>query len=377
MHVRNFLYLFFIDIYKIRFDQLFKAHEEKEPGYAKSWMNAYIYAFGTPKQALTSNFINNIHSKCMAFKETSNYTGYKTKGTSIDIFSFITKDSNGNFEDDLAYSATANGLLEFITYWFFNQTAPVHKLSFVKNDTTICIDANKWSTYENEKLVKERIFDLSKDSSELYELFIDVTYTMKIDSFTNVAQSECLSKIHEMMEKEVVQSYNKSIATADTDDQKIKVIVTHVQRIAQLHPYEDGNIRTCYVLLNKLLKDNGLSLTLFLNPNRLNCCSVDELTTMVKDGQEYVKKVLEHTESDEDLMLKSSNELHLLLRSIRCQEDTMNNIDSKLINSFITTVLGQPLDNIVSLKTNTHKFFTNLEPQTVSGPANNSSCVIL
>ena len=87
------------------------------------------------------------------------------------------------------------------------------------------------------------------------------------------------------------------------------VIVSHVQRISQLHPFKDGNTRVCYILLNRLLKEENLNLSLLFNPNRFDCFSIKENVAFVKQGQDYCSRLLLNSQTsifEDDFYLSSA-----------------------------------------------------------------------
>jgi len=81
--------------------------------------------------------------------------------------------------------------------------------------------------------------------------------------------------------------YNKELETQDlTPQQKISIIVKLIQPIDQYHLTTDGNIRSCYGLLNYLLHQYQLPLTLLNNPNCLDGYSNDQVVTEILTGQQ-------------------------------------------------------------------------------------------
>ena len=83
------------------------------------------------------------------------------------------------------------------------------------------------------------------------------------------------------------------------EDDKLRIIVKHVQRIFQLQPFsgENHGVRnTCSILLNKLLRDHGFPISLLMNSYRFGCCSISELVKMVKQGQQHFQQLMEHTQ---------------------------------------------------------------------------------
>lgn len=81
-------------------------------------------------------------------------------------------------------------------------------------------------------------------------------------------------------------------AQGDTQDARLTAIVRCCQDLDQLHLFFDGNIRTIvFLLMNKLLMDNGLLPTIMDEPNILDCKSVAEIKQAVLAGQARFKSV--------------------------------------------------------------------------------------
>ena len=93
----------------------------------------------------------------------------------------------------------------------------------------------------------------------------------------------------------ISNEYDEDIKIAVTDDEKLTAIAKMIQHIAQAHPFEDCNIRTAYISLNKLLRDHGLHLSILLDPNRLDCCDLELVVTMIKEGQRIYLSLRRHT----------------------------------------------------------------------------------
>lgn len=85
--------------------------------------------------------------------------------------------------------------------------------------------------------------------------------------------------------------FNRKIDEADKNE-KLTLIVKLIHELEIIHPFQDGNCRTFFLLLNHLLVQNELSPTLLTNPNRFDGFSIDELINEVKNGQVEYKKYL-------------------------------------------------------------------------------------
>jgi hypothetical protein len=142
--------------------------------------------------------------------------------------------------------------------------------------------------------------------------------------------------------------YHASIGKAVSDDDKIRTIAQQIQRIEQLHPFVDGNIRTCYILLNKLLNDHGLPLSILLNPNKLDCCHLEDIVCMVKEGQQNYKKLLSNTDTMQFIM--TTSETHAGNASISCDPHDFKK--PALLELFYRTVINNAKEH------SNHSLFT-------------------
>lgn len=84
-----------------------------------------------------------------------------------------------------------------------------------------------------------------------------------------------------------IANYNKAIREAgDNCIQKLQAICKFLATLERVHPFNDGNCRTVYLLLQKLLTDNRFPLTILDNPNTFDGFSVNELVEDVILGMD-------------------------------------------------------------------------------------------
>lgn len=83
----------------------------------------------------------------------------------------------------------------------------------------------------------------------------------------------------------VFKNYYQRIENCSSDRDKISLIAETCQTLDQLHLFNDGNIRTVYLIMNKLLIDIGLSPSILKNPNIFDGYSLNELTEAILRGQ--------------------------------------------------------------------------------------------
>lgn len=86
-----------------------------------------------------------------------------------------------------------------------------------------------------------------------------------------------------------IDDYYKELAAATTSDEKVLAAIKLCQNLERLHPFEDGNYRVFGILLlNRLLAEQGESLTVIDEPSKLDGYSRAELLQEVREGQRRV-----------------------------------------------------------------------------------------
>jgi fido (protein-threonine AMPylation protein) len=85
----------------------------------------------------------------------------------------------------------------------------------------------------------------------------------------------------------IIAHYRQALPRAATPEAKLAKIANCVLRLEQSHPFEDGNARTNgFLVLNKLLLENGLSPAMFADPNHFDANSTAELVQQIRQGQQ-------------------------------------------------------------------------------------------
>jgi hypothetical protein len=304
----------------------------------------------------------------MAFLPKSTSGRYKTENNYFPVNP--QRINNGQeYQSIPSYSVDIVGIREFLLHWFSNNEEPVHMLSFTARDEklfatktmfVILKDVSKESSFLWKIMTNYQrthlTLDLEDTITKMIPLMEDYHYNFRITSMFGISKKDEVSaKTHEKMTL-IINDFQKAIIRAHSNDEKITAIVTHVQHIAQLHPFKDGNIRSCYVLINKLLRDYDLPLTILSNPNRLDCCSVATNVAMVKLGQIFYKQLLQHKQGS--LLFKMPEETP---EEIIINPQPLADIDSQLVESFINNVLkNEPMKSFSNLLTD-ENFFSNQE----------------
>lgn len=363
-----YIYLLLIDLVSLVTNDSYKTYEEREPGYSEAMLKAYVYAFGTSKDTgLNEDLITNIHKIAMGFGKNTDSGKYKTVdggfNFALDTVYNTSKESIKCFN----YNASEKGLKELVDYWFIKHPQRPLILGFlpssasmdgyyIHGDTFIKTSgAEKVQLtlhFETQFEIIKPIFSVACNDVFLESLsFIEPNHRDYQSTIQNLVNAIC-------------KEYNEAIKKAVTDSDKITVIVTYIQRIEQLHPFLDGNLRTCYILLNKLLRDNNLSLTVLMNPNRFDCCSREELVEMVIRGQNNFKKIISSREKH--IVLENRNEKHEECKSIFCLKMPLIAVSQEVQEAFIKSInANTQTANASSASLSTNSMFKN-QPKTKS-----------
>lgn len=132
--------------------------------------------------------------------------------------------------------------------------------------------------------------------------------------------------LEEVIEKELKTFYEK-INTAETDDQKLELIIKLVQTLEQVHPFEDCNCRTfCMVLLNSLLMQYGFSPAILENPNRFDGYTIEELKEDVRKGMLLTDQLHGYADGkDADIYLRIEQRDNRFQQETTCHAQMLTN----------------------------------------------------
>lgn len=316
--MRNFLYLLIMDPVAVA-TKTYAEYERHEPGFGRPFIEAYLAAFQAAKTGRMSHLlIKSIHAAATRHLPGAQSGRYKTESGR-----FIIYGQRSDRGRNTRYSATRQGIIDFIQYWMIQNPKPVHSLSFENEKTASGVvlhhnhkhDALIWTVSVAGKRSDE-FFNLEKKLPQIDDLCRKFDFTCHINTMiTNVEAQKIQAIVARKMEA-IFDEYHAEVSAAASDDEKITIITKHVQRIEQLHPFADGNIRTCVILLNKLLHDHNIPLSLLLNPNKLDACDLSELVRMVKEGQRIFAELLAH-EDPSEFIIHTAEDMPEL-QHIRC-----------------------------------------------------------
>lgn len=112
-----------------------------------------------------------------------------------------------------------------------------------------------------------------------------------------------------------------------------------LRSVNQLHPFIDGNIRTCYIMLNRLLDHYHLGKTILTNPNRFDMFSLDELTKDVEEGQRNYCRLVEYCKNPKGKFIFITSDSNTDNQEIQCEPVIMQDLAGELIKRFSNYVI--------------------------------------
>lgn len=314
-----FLYLFIMDLNDVYHQISYRQYEKTEPDFADNYLKAYVTAFQAPNDGRVSHeLVKKIHllsTKHLAYTDGQYRTKYRSS-FSIQYYCH---------NDNRVPNATTSGLKQFIRFWFVERKSPIHRLSFKK--------INSSKSFATLRMMGRDLIWTDIDGEHIYQshkYFAIIERLIKDDRYKCTFSSHTHPKFIDTQMQILFDDYHEDIKYAYFEYQKITVIVKLIQRIDQLHPFSDGNIRTCSILLNKLLNDHGLSLCILFDPNRLDLCSLAEIVCMVQEGQRIYKQLVNNT-NPRQLQVKTQDIFYGLV-DLTCWPNKLDN--NKLLNSF-------------------------------------------
>jgi hypothetical protein len=155
-------------------------------------------------------------------------------------------------------------------------------------------------------IIEERIQANNIDSFNEQLLALNNIKIENLDTFWNEILDKDLllyyrapkpTLIRTLLEK-YLDEYNRNINLLKDNDEILSEIAKLIQNIEQLHPFADGNCRTCYILLQYLLIKNGFMPTMLYNPNQFDGYSIEELVSEIKTGIEYTEELINNSQSN-------------------------------------------------------------------------------
>lgn len=358
--LRNYSYLFFLDIMGLPNKIGLDTYKDRESGYIEAMMHAYIYAFSQKNTGkLSLELLQGIHARSASHLKHSDLVpgSFKRESNKFSIYpSFITKNVTNS-----TYSYTVDGLVQMMRYWMYQRESQLVILDVSENGSIAYWEGKVIHISSNE----QKIID-PKAIVPFVQQLNAACSLMTLCSMSLVEDSDINKVVIEEL-KSVISSFENEMPWAITDFDKIKIIVKHVQLINQLHVFADCNIRTCNILLNKLLNDYGLGLTLLSNPNIFDGWSVDEIAYDVIEGQRWFNEVI--AGKDANIKLQFSHMYHFIpQQEITLLPNAMSDIDEQLQKQFVDSMIAvakPKSENQIGLFSESNKPTVNVRQQLI------------
>lgn len=376
---KKYLHLFLIDIIKLSSADNIQTFEEREAGYTHAMLNAYNYAFNDPlTDGLSPEIICGIHAQALAHQPNGHPGHLKNSPNFFTVGLAELRTPDGRIAQAINPNGSQQGFEEFLKFWFVDKQNPFHYIHFKPTKPSgqelflYPFDSKRKKglsvIFQQRQLlgVTSKTEDYSSNATGFNKLFASLLTNTEYKCFINILDNKLLPtsgnhlSIQKLMKKELkdlCNSYNEAVSKAGTNDEQIlRIIVQHIKSFNQLHPFSDGNCRTFYILLNRLLAKHNLPLCLIIDPNRLEMLSTDEALEVVKKGQQdYLALMNNEIPSIVDTL--NSTQLEIAVEPMELPAPP------QAIDSFVAIIE----ENLLSLKSNNDdqnsKIGTHIEPQ--------------
>ncbi len=250
-------------------------YEEREEGCVKDLHDGLAKALLNIEAPLSEEFILDLHYVCT--KNTKNLIsspGSLRKASSI----------SASFGLECGETLTEQGLCEILNKMeeeahYFKDFPHQHgSYLFIRdNEEKMHLLGDNSISNKNLKKVRER-YGVTDNSALAHILFQEIEQGTKPYRYAAPSAGHVKRAL-----RKLIKDYNAKIKTAQSDDDKLRVIIQLITDIDRLHPFADGNIRTfAILLLNRLLAQNGFPPVTFKDPNIFDGCSQAQLFAEVK-----------------------------------------------------------------------------------------------
>ncbi|HAF88112.1 MAG: hypothetical protein CMF38_01125 [Legionellaceae bacterium] len=349
-----FVYLFFVDLASL-YEQTYKKYSIREPKYGVAWLEAYLFAYqySGQKGRLSHELILGTHKKAMAWQNPTNsalaghykncHNHFQAHPSHVLYEGLYCLNQTYNMSHEGVHQFIDKNLTEHCTY----QTTIVFTISDSENS---CIQRQlfvesfnpethlfHYVEFENQTLESSD----AKDSLTIHQLVDSYLQNSTVSIKIYPAEKLSVSEIHLATKAQmttIIDNFNQNIESCRTDEERFKTIINTIQQIDQCHPFIDGNIRCCYILLNKLLDDFNLGKTLLYNPNGFDLYTLEELYDLVKQGQTHYRKLYLHQSS---APFKYQYNILGYDASVNCLPQNMPDVSDALLQQFQSVVIAQ------------------------------------
>lgn len=255
----------FIDGY--RQDEGPDAFDKKEPGYMRAMDNAYVHLLDSFDEPLSSAVIEQLHVEALSTVDNTDneHTG-EFRHDSPGDFGLRAAEESGI--PVMAGNVTLAGLQEFMASGVQHEVA-VSSSGKERDRFAIYIEGS------NDNLLK------TSSPEEIYGLLQTQNRPIRF-----VVAQEDQNNLRARVDR-ILDEYHGSLATAQSQDDKLQIIVDMVAKLEKNHVFSDGNIRTLVMLvLNRELVKHGFTPVILDNPNQFDLFSTQELLAAVHRGMD-------------------------------------------------------------------------------------------
>lgn len=161
------------------------------------------------------------------------------------------------------------------------------------------------SQFEVIERAKKRYYKTDAEYKQAYQNVVDAHKTLPDDSghisYESLRHGKSWAfrppyrNIPELVDA-LCQEFNREIVSATDYDKKLEIIVSFVQELERIHPFADGNGRTSYILLQRLLMQNGFLPTILYNPNYIDGFNQSDLISEIKQGMMHTLALIKNPE---------------------------------------------------------------------------------
>jgi len=234
--------------------------DEREPGYMMAMMQAFLTLMGHPTE-LSPDFIEHLHDTAvMEVQCAKTAEALKTK--------FRERQEDGNL-------------------------VAVRFEVFASSRSTPLPTMTPQGVEELKQKMKDPSYQFTlEDDPNVYHAIKDNVRFIETPAGGIISLRPVPSTFLRASVQRLIDKYHKDLHSAQDEQGRLKVIVTFIQNLDQIHPFSDGNIRTfAILLLNKLLVDNGMRPTCLEDPNCFDCLSIAQIMSQVMQGQNRLQSI--------------------------------------------------------------------------------------
>ena len=326
------MYLWLVDVFRCNQKKnILEDFENREPGYSQSLAEAYLYALNLQECTgiMDIDVLKGIHKRAMTFKSNrQNNVPGAIRRSPNNILGSTKVDTMAGVNGSI------NGYFQFIIDWFIRRDNPAYfclhfadSFNILSGKKLIVLNYNKNSRkfrivtgvttsdlFLNEVTMGELI-NLIEELNGDQGVIMEYTTSQVIDPDAQVFEAldmepKEIEKTVTCLVEDIMKDFNEQIVKLETVEDKVRCIVEHIQLIEQVHPFEDGNMRSLAILMNKLLRDHGCGMSLMMNQNVFDFHSVDEIVPMVMDGIERFKLIKAQKDNKGDLVLMNGDAIN-------------------------------------------------------------------